>query len=326
MIDADALVLRRSALRIAVHVAVISALLVCSIFGLVVGFLWFQSLRPEALEPHRGDIRFALDPLVLIFSLGSVGTFSIVLAGIASWLIARRATRPIGDALRVQRNFVSDASHELRTPLTVLSARVQQLERVIDEPARRERVLADLRRDTRSLSDIVDDLLVSATLRDEDAAGGRAELGDALDWATDAMQLLADRRAVTVDVERAEALVALSTTALRRCLTVLVDNAIAHSSAGDVVRVRVRTDRRNVTIDVSDSGPGISGIAPERVFERFAHGTPTTIDPSHRTGFGIGLALVEEIVVLHHGRVWVESTSPEGTTFSLRIPLAHGDH
>ncbi|WP_066516403.1 sensor histidine kinase [Curtobacterium ammoniigenes] len=320
--DPDRRIVQRSALSIGVQVAIISALLVIAIFAIFVGFLWWQSLRREAMEPHDGDIRIAIQPIHVVVALVSIGGFSIALAGLASWFIARRATRPIEDALRLQRTFVSDASHELRTPLTVLDARMQRLARVLDDSVARERVLGQLRDDMRSMRDLVDDLLETATLRDrspgEEYANLRTELGAALDD----MQLLAERRGVRFEVRSAEAAVQISPTALRRSLVILVDNAIAHSPDGGVVGVFTRVDGNALVIDVADQGPGIRGIDPERVFDRFAHGTATTIDPGHRTGFGIGLALLAEIAGRFGGAVRVSATSPAGTVFTLRLPLA----
>ena len=74
--------------------------------------------------------------LILIGFLALAGTarvvaslIGVVLLGLVAWLAALRSVRPLADALRMQRNFVSDASHELRTPLTALSSRIQILQR-----------------------------------------------------------------------------------------------------------------------------------------------------------------------------------------------------
>lgn len=319
--DPDRRIVQRSALSIGVQVAVISALLVLAIFVLFIGFLWWQSLRREALEPHDGDIRIAIQPIHIVLALIGIGGFSIALAGLASWFIARRATRPIADALRLQRTFVSDASHELRTPLTVLDARVQRLHRVLDDREARERVLGQLRDDMRSMRDIVDDLLETATVREADPGSEIADLRGELAAALGDMQVLADRRGVRFEVVSVPALVRITPTALRRSLVILVDNAIAHSPDGSSVAIRARLEARSVVIDVADQGPGIRGIDPERVFDRFAHGTATTIDTGHRTGFGIGLSLLSEIAARFGGSVRVSQTSASGTVFTLQLPV-----
>lgn len=319
--DPDQRSVRRSAARIGMQVSVISALLVVAVFALVAGFLVLEANRSEALEPHDGDIRFAIDPWHLVVVLGGLGVFAIGLAGIATWLIARRATAPIGEALRMQRTFVQDASHELRTPLTVIRARVQQLQRNSDDPAARTRVLSELHRDTRAMSDVVDDLLATVSVADPAPDDPGSDVALVLRECADALQPLAAERGVALVVAGPGQIVRMPRASFRRCMVILLDNAVAHARDGGTVRVDVRRERSWVVVDVADDGAGITGIAPERVFDRFAHGTPTTLAAVHRTGFGIGLALLRELVVRHHGRVDVTATSGTGTVFTLRLPV-----
>jgi signal transduction histidine kinase len=68
---------------------------------------------------------------------------------------------------------------------------------------------------------------------------------------------------------------------------------------------------------VRDEGPGITGIDVDQIFERFAHGSAD----GRRRGFGIGLSLVRDLAVRHGGRVVVESTSGEGTSMRLELPI-----
>ena len=314
--------MRRSAVRIGAQVSVISALLVLAVFGMFAGYLALQANGTEALEPHDGDIRFAIDPWQLVVGLGGLGVFAIGLAGVATWLIARRAVAPIGQALRMQRTFVADASHELRTPLTVIGARVQQLERQADDPEARARVLGELRRDTRSMNAIVDDLLTAVALeRTGDAGTAAAELRDVLDEAVGSLEPVATPKGVRFSVAGGVdgRGVRMPVAVLRRCLTILLDNAVAHARVDGRVSVTLRPDRRAVAIDVADDGAGIRGIDPDRVFDRFAHGTPTDLDPGHRTGSGIGLALLAELAGRHDARIRVASTSAAGTVFTLRL-------
>jgi signal transduction histidine kinase len=73
-----------------------------------------------------------------------------------------------------------------------------------------------------------------------------------------------------------------------------------------------------VQLRVSDHGPGIDQADAERIFDRFARSRET----GDRRGFGLGLALVRDVVARHGGSVTIESTSPAGTTFLVRLPSA----
>ncbi|WP_416393498.1 MULTISPECIES: sensor histidine kinase [unclassified Curtobacterium] len=306
---------------IALRVAVVSAALVIAIIVLVVAYVLWQ-LTPSQLHERPGptDVHIYLDTVDLSIAVVGVGGLAIVLAGIAAWLIARRAVRPIAEAARMQRTFVADASHELRTPLTVLNARVQRLQRMTPPEDRRRPVVDELRDDTQILINIVNDLLEAAAgTADPD---GTADLRAAMDAVHRDMNVLAADRDVRLDVSPSDACVCVcvSDTQLRRCLVALIDNAIGHTRAGGHVRVTAETTRSRVTIRVADDGPGIVGIEPTRVFERFAHGTPATTT-STRTGYGIGLALVRDVAVRAGGDAVVERTDSSGTVFALHLPI-----
>jgi len=142
--------------------------------------------------------------------------------------------------------------------------------------------------------------------------------------AVSAMTLLAREREVRIISApiAPELSAAIPDTSLRRSLIALLDNAIKHSPVGTAVTVSASKTGGRVHIDVSDEGPGIQGIAPNRVFDRFARSTDA-IDGggSSRTGFGIGLSLVQDTVSRYGGSAQVSSSTEEGTTMTLTIPL-----
>lgn len=331
--DADRLASRRSVIGISIRVAGVSAALVIGIIALVVAYVaWQLTPGQQREQPGPFDVHITLDTLDLTVAIIGVGGLAILFAGVASWLIARSAVRPLTEALHVQRTFVADASHELRTPLAVLHARVQRLRMQTPDDDPRRRIVDDLTSDTRILIDIVDDLL-------EAAAGTRSEPGvaglqEGLARLRRDMSVLADDRHVRLHVVDHSASVGMTPTQLHRCLVALTDNAIGHTPPGGTVTVTTTPEHDRVCVRVQDDGSGISGIEPTRVFDRFAHGTGRGNGQGHghghghsadgtRTGNGIGLALVREIVVRAGGDVTVESTGDHGTVFALRIPTAH---
>ena len=319
-VDADRIASRRSAVRMGAQVAVVSAALVLTIVALVVVYVVWQLTPGQQQETHGPeDVHVWLDTVDLAIAIAILGVTAVLLAGLASWIIARRAVRPIAEALRMQRTFVADASHELRTPLTVLNARVQQLRAMIDADDPRRPVADDLRDDTRVLIDIVNDLLEAA--RDAGEAVP-TNLAPELFAAEHDMVVLAEQRGVRIRTSAVDATVTVPSTALRRTIVALVDNAVAHSPAGGTVTVTAQVEDGFVSVRVRDEGPGITGIPARRVFDRFAHGTPAPQGRGDgtRPSFGIGLALVRDVAVRHGGDVRVETTGTRGTTFLLRLP------
>jgi signal transduction histidine kinase len=84
------------------------------------------------------------------------------------------------------------------------------------------------------------------------------------------------------------------------------------------VRVTANTSDGHFNVSVSDTGPGIPPEHQTRIFEQFQQ-----VDSSHtraKGGAGLGLAIAKQIVEMHGGRIWVESTLGKGSTFQMEIP------
>lgn len=318
--DADAQIFRRATFRIGVQVAALSAVMIITGAVVILAYLWHEANEPLDLEVGH-TLLVALDPDDLVEAAAMVGTAVIILAGICALWFARRAVAPLEESMRRQRNFVGDASHELRTPLAVMSARVQQLEILVGRDHTLQPVVTNLREDTQFLTEIVNDLLTTVT--GEESGAGFCDLRTALEWAGEEMSVLARECDVSLNVKGPDAIVAIPELPFRRSLLALLDNAIGHTPAGGEVHVRGSVSGRWALVRISDEGSGIRGIEPERVFERFAHGTPSRKEGT-RTSHGIGLALVQDTIIRHDGRIEVEKTDEEGTTFLLRLPLAKG--
>ena len=113
-----------------------------------------------------------------------------------------------------------------------------------------------------------------------------------------------------------------SEAALRRALTALVDNALGHEHRGGTVQLRVYRDGQQVIATVADDGEGIDPDVMPTLFNRFSHGAAHTTR-SGRESYGIGLALVREIVQAHGGDIRVSSIPGRGATFTMTLPAAH---
>ncbi len=112
-----------------------------------------------------------------------------------------------------------------------------------------------------------------------------------------------------------------STSALRRAISALVDNALAHQHPGGTITLRVGRHGDRAVIDVQDDGVGVDRAAMDTLFDRFSHGHAHTMTGGPRR-YGIGLALVREIAHAHRGEISVAQTPGGGATFTLSIPAA----
>ncbi len=314
--DPDAAALRRASRNVGLQIALASTVLVVVVVVIAFAFVFAHLSPGRVLDPGHHESTIDVGGLDILVAAIGIGLLAIALAGLLSWFATRRAIRPLGEALRLQRDFVANASHELRTPLAVLDARLQYLQRGLNGSDPAAKTVAELRRDTNTLVQIVNDLLVTAEEGGSRIPSAPVEINPVLELAADSLRILAAEKDVSIDLEApAPVSVFASAAAIHRCVVALLDNALRFSPSGASITVTLRTERSMAEIRVADHGPGIAGLEPDRVFERFARG-----ENGGATGFGIGLSLVKDTVERSGGTASVETTGPDGTVMLLRFP------
>ncbi|MDQ1544834.1 MAG: two-component system, OmpR family, sensor kinase [Actinomycetota bacterium] len=325
--DNDAGVVRSAARAVGVQITVCSSILVLAVLVAAFAFV-FANVSPSFWSAfgHHHETTIDVGASDILFGGTLIGIIAIALAGTISAMATHRAVRPLALALRAQRAFVSDASHELRTPLTVLDARLQLLQRGLAEDDPSVPIVASLRRDTKGLIAIVNDLLAAAELNGTSpAARNPVPVNPVVELAVDSMRLIAEAKSVTLTVFAPENLATyLPAGPMSRCLVALLDNALNYSPHDGTISVSLRADRGTVVLAVRDQGPGIQGVDPSRIFDRFVRSS-TSIEGGGATGigFGIGLSLVRDSVESIGGRAFVSDTSANGTEITLFLPKAY---
>jgi signal transduction histidine kinase len=297
-----------------------STLIIAAGVGILIAVIVGTS-RPEGRPgpdfDHDVD-HFVVDVDRVLPWVLALGIMGVVLLGLVAWFAARRSVRPLAEALRMQRNFVSDASHELRTPLTALSSRIQILQRRHDRGEPVDDTIADLRRNVTVMDDVLTDMLLSAEA-DASETGLAADVATCVESAAQSLQPMGAERAVTIEVHvDGRPAAAIPHVTLTRLCVALIDNAMQHAPSGSSIGISARMAGGAVEIRVADRGPGIRPEDRERIFERFARAGET----GYRRGFGLGLSLVREVLTRYRGSVTIESTSPAGTTFLVMLPSA----
>jgi signal transduction histidine kinase len=325
-VDSDTRALRRASRRVGVQIAVACAVVVVAVVTPMYLFIVTQVKPGELFELIPDTDNLDVSAGYVLRGTVITGGILIVLAGLLSWFVTRRAVKPLGTALRMQRTFVADASHELRTPLTVLDARLQVLQRGLtpDDPS--AAIVAQLRNDAKSLVDMVNDLLLAAETGDgHEHHASPTPLGPAIAVVVKSMQLIADDTSVRIIVnDPAPLWTLMPETSMHRCLVALLDNALQFAPKGSEVVVGVSATRSTIMVTVRDHGPGIQGISPDRIFDRFAHARDAGDEAvATRTGFGIGLSLVRDMASRNGGSVTVVRSSADGTEIGLSLPRAH---
>jgi two-component system, OmpR family, phosphate regulon sensor histidine kinase PhoR len=225
----------------------------------------------------------------------------------------------------VRRDFVANVSHELKTPVTSIQGFVEALaEGSIKDPAQAERYLGIIARHTARLNAIIDDLLTLSRL--EEAGEVRALSFDVrpikpvLAEAIDLSGVKADEKRIAIDLVGDDGVEArINPPLLEQAIINLIDNAVKYSPEGSHIRIEARKHAAEVRIAVIDEGCGIPPEHLPRIFERFY-----VVDKSRSRklgGTGLGLAIVKHITQVHNGRVTVESTPGQGSTFTICLPV-----
>lgn len=267
------------------------------------------------------DMRYQLaDRTHLWFALGVAEAVGLLASAGAGALLGRVSVAPLAEALARQRRFVTDASHELRTPITQAYTRVQVLARQAAAQKLPDGHREGLDRLTGSLGrlgGVLDDLLLSASLMAGPARQSEHRPLDlaalARSVAAEESETLDDRLTLVVRTPPHPLPVNGVESALRRAVGELLSNAVRHTPAGGRIEMVLARDGGTVVLTVTDTGRGFSAAEAERLFERF-----------HRGGddgrYGLGLALLREVVTHHGGTVTASSRPGHGARFTIRLP------
>ena len=225
---------------------------------------------------------------------------------------------------RLKDDFLSIAGHELRTPITTVRGLAQLVGRRRDrlDAGTIDGALSTIVEQTEQMSRLVDELLDVSRIRT-----GRLSLQSApLDLAPvleAAVRRARSQRGGPVELTiQGKLPVEGDRDRLDQVFVNLLDNASKYSEAGSAISVTARRSEREVIVSVADRGVGVPPESLERLFERFYRAENAV---HHASGLGLGLYLCREIVERHGGRIAVESTRGEGTTFTVRLPVRRED-
>jgi signal transduction histidine kinase len=222
-----------------------------------------------------------------------------------------------------KNQFVANMSHELRTPLAAILGYAELIQEGFYEPQGPKSLdaLARIRSNGKHLLGLINTVLDIAKIESGQFTLNMAEyaIESVVETVRSATESLAQNKKLALKTEVAKSLpVGLGDEQrLTQVLLNLVGNAIKFTDAGEV-RVTARAVNGHFNVSVADTGPGIPEHERTRIFEQF-HQIDSSLTKA-AGGTGLGLAIAKQIVEMHGGRIWVESTVGKGSTFQMEVP------
>ena len=220
---------------------------------------------------------------------------------------------------KTQNDFISSVSHELRTPLTAISGWADTIEGCLDDPQLATQGLTIIKKETRRLSQMVEELLDFSRIE----GGGmrlqtepfdlRGDLYDAVFTYTDMLQ----QEGMKIEYEEPDEpiMVFADRNRLKQVFLNIIDNAGKYGKDGDRVQVSARIQDGNCIVSIRDFGQGIRAEELPFVKQKFYKGS------AKGRGAGIGLSVCNDIVQMHGGTLDIDSVYGEGTNVRITLPL-----
>jgi signal transduction histidine kinase len=227
---------------------------------------------------------------------------------------------------QVKSDFVAAVSHELRTPLTSIYGFAETLLRQ-DVPfgdEERRIFLGYIASESERLTEIVDQLLNVARLDagDLQVELGRIDVGSVVSELLESVEEsgVMNGHRFEIDLPDEPLAAEADPDKVRQVFNILVENALRYSPGGGTVTVGARRNHDRVEVRVADQGIGIPAAERERIFRKFYRAESAARDGA--AGTGLGLFIAKELVTAMGGRIWVDSTEGEGSSFSFELPVA----
>ena len=220
--------------------------------------------------------------------------------------------------------FVANMSHELRTPLAAILGYAELMQEGFYEPQGMKSLdaLTRIRSNGKHLLGLINTVLDIAKIESGQFSLNLGEyaLENVVETVRAATESLAETKKLELrtDVSKRLPVGVGDEQRLTQVLLNLIGNAVKFTDAGEV-RITATADNGHFTVAVTDTGPGIPGEEQSRIFEQFHQ-----VDSSNtkaKGGTGLGLAIAKQIVEMHGGRIWVESTVGKGATFQIQLPI-----
>ena len=224
-------------------------------------------------------------------------------------------------AFRLQRSFVSHASHELRTPLTAITGQIQVSLLANDNPQELKLMIQSVLEDVQQLNRLTNNLLDMTSIDSDDSQTNFKQINVA-EIAFQVRDILLKKNAKNQAIiqldEQSDTFpeVRGNEALLYTAFLNLMENGIKFSG-NQLVKVSFKINPKEILITFQNGGSTIPTNELSAIFESFKRGS----NARNTKGHGVGLSLTQKIINLHKGKISVQSSENEGTTFTIILPI-----
>jgi two-component system phosphate regulon sensor histidine kinase PhoR len=226
---------------------------------------------------------------------------------------------------RIKTDFVNTVSHDLRSPLTAILGYVELIDRAGPTTEQQREFIRRVQFSVNNITALINDLLDLGRIEAGfDARKEIVHLPAIIRYAVEGLRNRYGERhqEVVVDVPKDLPTVLGNPVRLRQMIGNLVGNAIKYTPSNGKITIRAQAEDGQLILQVIDNGPGIPPADQPYIFDKFYRGSNIPYDIP---GTGLGLAIVKSIVENHMGRIWLDSTLGQGSTFTVVLPITdHG--
>lgn len=259
------------------------------------------------------------------FQLGTLGFSALLFGGVYAQVSAIRSrAKALNDQNELRSRFFTNISHEFRTPLTLIMGPLEEVIQRQADGSEEKRLLNMAYRNAERQLGLINQVLQLSRLeaRQERLELQTFDLLPELRRLLDSFSTVAEQRGISLRFtgENAEFFVQADREKLEHIVLNLLSNALKFTPPGGTVTLSIRRVKRSAVVQVIDTGEGIAPDHIDNIFDRFSRSE----EGGAAGGSGIGLSLVRELVRLHGGTVYAESTVGEGTTLTFTLPVTRG--
>ena len=230
----------------------------------------------------------------------------------------------------IKADFIANVSHELRTPLTAIKGYTETLEEeAFESPQDQKHFLSIIKRHADRLINIVSDLLVLSEVEGMDALSKENESNDfeevnideIIKSCLEALKTKASEKDLNVLFKstQSEHIITANGFLLEQMFINLIDNAVKYTPDHGKIGIEISSRDKELIVEIYDTGIGIPKESLPRIFERFYRVDKTR--SRKMGGTGLGLSIVKHIVIIHGGKIEVQSEEEKGSRFIITLPI-----